>query len=87
MARKQARPKASRQVILEPFQITCRECGSRMRMGHHSHRTVTTLQGVARLTRHPCTGVETRPARASTSRRGQKKKAGGRCLMGNLVWM
>lgn len=50
MARKQARPPATRQVILEPFQITCRECGSRMRMGHHSHRTVTTLQGVTRLT-------------------------------------
>jgi len=50
MARKQARPKASQQVTLEPVQITCRACGSRMRMGHHSHRTVTTLQGVTRLT-------------------------------------
>ena len=50
MARKQARPKASQQVTLEPLQITCRACGSRMRMGHHSHRTVTTLTGVTRLT-------------------------------------
>lgn len=50
MARKQARPKASQQVTLEPLQITCRACGNRMRMGHHSHRTVTTLQGVTRLT-------------------------------------
>src|SRR5437016_11008770 len=50
MARKQARPSATRQVTLEPLQITCRACGSRMRMGHHSHRTVTTLQGVTRLT-------------------------------------
>lgn len=50
MARKQARPKASHQVTLEPLQVTCRACGSRMRMGHHSHRTVTTLQGVSRLT-------------------------------------
>ncbi len=50
MARKQARPQASRQVVLAPVQITCRECGNRMRMGHHSHRTVTTLQGVTRLT-------------------------------------
>src|SRR5713226_9334267 len=49
MARKQARPKASRQVTLQPHQIICRGCGSRMRMGHHSHRTVTTLQGVTRL--------------------------------------
>jgi hypothetical protein len=50
MARKQARPKATQQVTLEPLQRTCRACGSRMRMGHHSHRTVTTLQGVTRLT-------------------------------------
>jgi len=50
MARKQARPEATLEVTLEPLQITCRACGSRMRMGHHSHRTVTTLQGVTRLT-------------------------------------
>lgn len=50
MARKQARPKASRQVTLQLHQIICREGGSQMRMGHHSHRTVTTLQGVTRLT-------------------------------------
>ena len=50
MARKQARPSATRQVTLAPLQLTCRACGSRMRMGHHSHRTVTTLQGVTRLT-------------------------------------
>jgi hypothetical protein len=49
MARKQARPAATLEVTLEPLQITCRACGSRMRMGHHSHRTVTTLQGVTRL--------------------------------------
>src|SRR5436309_12333402 len=50
MARKQARPLATQQVVLEPLQITCRACSSRMRMGHHSHRTVTTLEGVTRLT-------------------------------------
>ncbi len=50
MARKQMRPPATQQVVLEPLQITCRACGNRMRMGHHSHRTVTTLQGVTRLT-------------------------------------
>src|SRR5947209_9583403 len=49
MARTQARPRASRQVTLQPHQTTCRACGSQMRMGHHSHRTVTTLQGVTRL--------------------------------------
>src|SRR5438045_9468095 len=50
LARKHARPQATEQVTLEPLQITCRACGSRIRMGHHSHRTVTTLQGVTRLT-------------------------------------
>ncbi len=50
MARKQSRPPATRYVTLSPLQITCQKCGSRMRMGHHSHRTVTTLQGVTRLT-------------------------------------
>src|SRR5436309_4067130 len=50
MARKQARPPASQQVTLSPLQLTCRVCGSRMRMGHHSHRTVSTLAGVTRLT-------------------------------------
>jgi hypothetical protein len=50
MARKQSRPEATLQVTLKPLQMTCRACGSRMRMGHHSHRTVTTLQGVTRLT-------------------------------------
>ena len=50
MARKYRRPPATQQVVLESLQTTCRACGSRMRMGHHSHRTVTTLQGITRLT-------------------------------------
>src|SRR5258708_8056847 len=50
VARKQSRPPATRYVTLSLLQITCGACGSQMRMGHHSHRTVTTLQGVTRLT-------------------------------------
>jgi hypothetical protein len=50
VARKQIRPPATQYVTLTPLQTTCQKCGSRMRMGHHSHRTVTTLQGVTRLT-------------------------------------
>ena len=50
MARKQARPQASQEVVLEPVQLTCRVCGNRMRMARHSQRTVTTLQGVTHLT-------------------------------------
>src|SRR6266566_3658412 len=86
MTRKQTRPPATQQVVLEPLQITCRMCGSRMRMGHHSHRTVTTLQGVTRLTRHPSIGVVTRSAHAFTCQRGQRKKGDGHCPMENLAW-
>src|SRR5215469_1310105 len=50
MARKQARPRPIQDVTLTPLQTTCRACGERMRMGHHSHRTVTTRQGVTKLT-------------------------------------
>lgn len=87
MARKQARPLATQQVTLEPLQIICRACGSGMRMGHHSHRTVTTLQGVTRLTRHPSIVAATRRAHAFTSRHVQRKKVDGRCRMENLAWM
>jgi hypothetical protein len=37
------RPPEMQQVTLEPLQTTCGVCRSRMRMGHYSHRTVTTL--------------------------------------------
>ncbi len=86
MARKQKRPKSSQQVVLEPLQVTCQACGSRRRMGHHSHRTVATLQGVTRLTRHPSIGAEIQDAHASTSQHGQRKKVGGRCRMGSSDW-
>jgi hypothetical protein len=50
MARRRVRPPAIHHVTLELFETICRTCGSRMRMGHHSHQTITTLQGVTRLT-------------------------------------
>jgi hypothetical protein len=37
-------------VTREPLEIACRAYGDRMRMSHHSHRTVATLQEVVRLT-------------------------------------
>jgi hypothetical protein len=52
MARKQARPPATNTITLRLLQTTCRTCGSQMRIARHSHRTVTTLQGVTRLTSH-----------------------------------
>ena len=67
MARTQARPRASRQVTLQPYQIICRGCGNQMRMGHHSHRMVIKLQGCTQLTHHPSIGAAIRHFRSSTS--------------------
>jgi hypothetical protein len=50
MARKRGRPAATKQKTLDLLQRTCRACGSRVLMARHSHRTVTTLDGVYRLT-------------------------------------
>lgn len=50
MARKQARPAATQQKTLDLLQSTCRACGSQVLVARHSHRTVTTLDGVYRLT-------------------------------------
>jgi hypothetical protein len=50
MARKHARPAATHQQTLEPLHRTCQACGGPIRMAFHSHRTVTTLEGVYRLT-------------------------------------
>src|SRR5260370_27148202 len=50
MARTQARPRACRQVTLQPHQIVCRGWGSQTRMVQYNHRTVTTLQGGIQLT-------------------------------------
>ncbi len=50
MARKRARPAATKQRTLDLLQRACRACGSQLQVARHSHRTVTTLHGVYRLT-------------------------------------
>jgi hypothetical protein len=50
MARKQARPPLTKQCTLDLLQTSCRGCGSRLLVARHSHRKVTTLEGVYRLT-------------------------------------
>jgi len=50
MARKQARPPASNQCTLDLLQTSCRVCSSRLMVARHSHRKVTRLDGVYRLT-------------------------------------
>ena len=85
MVRKHRRPQASLHLVLEPLQIPCRGCGTRM--GHHRHPTVTTLQGVTRLTRHPCLVVATPGVRASISQHDRRKKGDGHCRTEPLGWM
>ena len=43
-------------------------------MGHHSRRTVTTLQGVTRLTRHACIAVATKSVCVSISQHGSREE-------------
>src|SRR5215211_8826483 len=50
MARRQARPAALHQYTLEPYQRRCVHCGGPAHVAYHNGRTVTTLDGVYRLT-------------------------------------
>lgn len=50
MARKQHRPAATLQCLLEPQSIYCQECGQLMWVAYATRRTVTTLNGVTCLT-------------------------------------
>src|SRR5579859_1177007 len=46
MARKQARPLATKHATLDLLEKSCRACGHRLLMARHSHRKVTRLDGV-----------------------------------------
>jgi hypothetical protein len=50
MARREARPPASRQYRLEPYRTRCAHCGGPAHVAYHSRRTVATLDGLYRLT-------------------------------------
>lgn len=50
MARKQPRPQATSQLTLQPIYSDCRMCGGVLWTCYHNYRTVTTLQGLCRLT-------------------------------------
>lgn len=50
MARKTARPQPTRQMTLECIRTTCPACGNKMWVNYENYRTVTTLEGVVRLT-------------------------------------
>ena len=50
MARRHARPAATRQQMLEPARTSCAHCGTAAHVAYHSRRTVATLDGLYRLT-------------------------------------
>jgi hypothetical protein len=50
MARRQPRPRAPYQRVLEPLRERCVGCGGPLWVAYHSHRTVLTLAGAYRLT-------------------------------------
>lgn len=50
MARRSARPAATRTAILTPLRDTCDQCGKRLWVAYHRTRTLMTLQGLCRLT-------------------------------------
>ena len=50
MARRTSRPQATQERILTPLKERCEQCGQPLWVANHSHRTVTTLSGLWRLT-------------------------------------
>jgi hypothetical protein len=50
MARRNSRPQATQEMTLTPLKEQCEQCGQLLWVAHHSHRTVTTLSGLWKLT-------------------------------------
>src|SRR6266481_5431864 len=50
MARRTARPEATQEKILTPLKERCEDCGQPLWVANHSHRTVTMLSGLWKLT-------------------------------------
>src|SRR6266581_500674 len=50
MARRNPRPEATQEKILTPLKERCEQCGQPLWVANHSHRTVTTLSGLWKLT-------------------------------------
>ena len=50
MARRAARPPAQRAVRLTPLSKQCLQCGARLWVAYHAHRTLMTYRGMVRLT-------------------------------------
>jgi len=50
VARRNPRPEATQKKMLIPLKERCEQCGQPLWVAHHSHRTVTTLPGLWKLT-------------------------------------
>jgi len=50
MARRNPRPEATHKMTFTPLKEQCEQCGQPLWVAHHSHRTVTTLSGLWKLT-------------------------------------
>jgi len=50
MARRTPRPEATQEKILTPLKERCEDCGQPLWVANHSHRTVTMLSGLWKLT-------------------------------------
>ena len=50
MARREARPPAQGEVRLTPLSKQCVNCGERLWVAYHAHRTLRTFRGLVRLT-------------------------------------
>jgi hypothetical protein len=50
MVRKAARPEATSTQKFQPLRLNCPHCGRRMWADYNNHRTITTLDGLVRLT-------------------------------------
>lgn len=50
MARRNPRPQATHEKLLTPLKAWCEQCGQPLWVAHHSHRTVTMLSGLWKLT-------------------------------------
>jgi hypothetical protein len=50
MARRAARPPAQRAIRLTPLSKQCLQCGARLWVAYHAHRTLMTFRGLVRLT-------------------------------------
>src|SRR2546421_3629147 len=69
MARKQARPVATKHATLDLLEKSCRACGHRLLVARHSHRKVTRLDGVydLRIKVYQCLNRDRKSTRLNSS--------------------